>query len=258
MKPNYHQRIAKNEQGRDFVVGDIHAHKKKFLRALESVNFDKSKDRLFAVGDIVDRGHQPLFILDCLREPWFYSVLGNHEQFILNRYDLPLIASEHSKHNKGPKTRYEVVELHEKHNGGKWFGKLRDSAKRNIYLALKKLPYLITLETAKGNIGLVHAEVPGTFESWDELVTEFSEDVREQAIWGLEVIKERYDFNSLQYVTSHKEPRIIQGISLTVHGHVMTHEPVVYGNQIWIDTGRLTGELTIIEVQKLFEIVSDK
>ena len=48
--------IPKNIKGRDFVVGDIHGHYDLLKTELKTVGFDKQKDRLFSVGDIIDRG----------------------------------------------------------------------------------------------------------------------------------------------------------------------------------------------------------
>lgn len=140
MTKNYHIEIPKNEHGRDFIIGDIHARKKRFKKALDSVNFDKEKDRLLALGDLIDRGKDGIFILNELRNDWFYSICGNHEQLLLNRFDLPLVVGESlASTYTNVKTRHDAVELH-KQNSGRWFDKLRSTAQLNIYLALSKLP----------------------------------------------------------------------------------------------------------------------
>jgi serine/threonine protein phosphatase 1 len=43
------------------------------------VNFDQFRDRLFSVGDLIDRGPDSLRCLELIAEPWFYTVQGNHE-----------------------------------------------------------------------------------------------------------------------------------------------------------------------------------
>ena len=49
-------RFAQNTVGRDFAVGDIHGCFTELQRGLEAIGFDPSTDRLFSVGDLVDRG----------------------------------------------------------------------------------------------------------------------------------------------------------------------------------------------------------
>lgn len=45
-----------NEVGKDFIVGDIHGCLDQLKFQLSVTGFDKSKDRLFSVGDLIDRG----------------------------------------------------------------------------------------------------------------------------------------------------------------------------------------------------------
>ena len=52
-----------NLEGRDFVVGDIHGEYDQFMKELEKVNFDKNIDRVFSVGDLVDRGKDSYWCL---------------------------------------------------------------------------------------------------------------------------------------------------------------------------------------------------
>lgn len=76
--------LAANAAGRDFVVGDLHGHRDLLEQELQRIGFDTTRDRLFSVGDLVDRGPDSLATLVLLDEPWFHAVLGNHELMLLN------------------------------------------------------------------------------------------------------------------------------------------------------------------------------
>ena len=47
--------IERNRRGRDFVVGDIHGHFETMRHALAELKIDE-RDRVFSLGDLVDRG----------------------------------------------------------------------------------------------------------------------------------------------------------------------------------------------------------
>lgn len=51
----YYAKYGANILGRDFVVGDIHGEFSKLSKLLSSVEFNENSDRLFSVGDLVDR-----------------------------------------------------------------------------------------------------------------------------------------------------------------------------------------------------------
>ena len=74
-----HKHYARNENGRDFVVSDIHGCYDTLMVELAQIDFDQHKDRLFSVGDLVDRGPDSLKCLKLIEEPWFHPVIGNHE-----------------------------------------------------------------------------------------------------------------------------------------------------------------------------------
>jgi serine/threonine protein phosphatase 1 len=74
------QTVAANTRGRDFVVGDIHGWLEPLQAELDAVCFDPAVDRLFSVGDLIDRGPDSEQCLLLTREPWFFAVRGNHEQ----------------------------------------------------------------------------------------------------------------------------------------------------------------------------------
>lgn len=73
-----------NEAGRDFVVGDLHGHRALLEQQLEAFGFDPGRDRLFSVGDLIDRGPDSLGTLALIEQPWFHAVLGNHELMLLD------------------------------------------------------------------------------------------------------------------------------------------------------------------------------
>ena len=53
------QRFTQNTRGRDFVVGDLHGCFDHLRVMLEHIQFNRVTDRLFCVGDLVDRGPGP-------------------------------------------------------------------------------------------------------------------------------------------------------------------------------------------------------
>ena len=73
------QRHDANHQGRDFFVGDVHGQLALLQAELEAVGFDRKRDRLFSVGDLIDRGSESLACLSLALEPWCHAVCGNHE-----------------------------------------------------------------------------------------------------------------------------------------------------------------------------------
>lgn len=157
------KRFPINEVGRDFVIGDLHGHFRVLDNVLEQVGFDKTKDRCFSVGDLVDRGPDSADFDHYIFESWFHAVRGNHEQIQLQR--------GHDDHY-----RY--------HNGGSWFVDLWEDRRNSVRAKLGQLPVAIEVETKNGKIGLVHANVPG--DNWDfftKSLVDWSEKIVQFATW---------------------------------------------------------------------------
>lgn len=70
---------GQNTAGRDFAVGDIHGCFSALQQALDAIGFSESTDRLFSVGDLVDRGPESEQVLTWLDKPWFHAICGNHD-----------------------------------------------------------------------------------------------------------------------------------------------------------------------------------
>jgi serine/threonine protein phosphatase 1 len=77
--------IPANYEGRDFLIGDLHGCYDELMKLLNYVKFDPQFDRLFATGDLIDRGPKSVECLDLLSKPWFFSVLGNHEDLLIEK-----------------------------------------------------------------------------------------------------------------------------------------------------------------------------
>lgn len=76
--------MSTNLVGRDFIIGDLHGMYDLLMEKLEVVQFNVEEDRLFSVGDLVDRGPDSFKCISLLTESWFYAVEGNHETMILD------------------------------------------------------------------------------------------------------------------------------------------------------------------------------
>lgn len=69
-----------------YLVGDIQGCYSELKALLKQVNFDKNKDQLWALGDIVSRGK------DSLKTVRFLKSLGNSFNMVLGNHDLHLLA----------------------------------------------------------------------------------------------------------------------------------------------------------------------
>lgn len=207
-------RLPKNDVGRDFIVGDIHFKTIDLHRALQKLGFDRSKDRIIGVGDLIDRGPGVMDGLKLLGEPWFFTVKGNHELMLIDAYrtnpDLP-----YSSH------------------GARWWQTIQDESKAMIIAKLESLPTIIEIETSAGLVGVVHADVPSEM-AWPEFVRDIDNpQIEEIALWGRERIK-RY----------HRQG--ISGVWRVCTGHTWVPNPLRLGNVLALDcTGGGDGPLAI-------------
>lgn len=139
--------LPRNATGRDLILGDVHGCFYKLSADLERIGFDPSRDRLFSVGDLVDRGPQSVDVIHWLDQPWFYAVRGNHEQMALEWY-CGIGFGDHV---------YSA-------NGGDWFRGLSEVDRMPYVERFAGLPLAIELDTEQGLVVLVHADI--TSPTW--------------------------------------------------------------------------------------------
>ena len=71
-----------------YVVSDLHGYYDVFRQGLKTIKFN-NKDRLYVIGDAIDRGPDGIRILrEILRRENMDLILGNHEFMMLNAVDL--------------------------------------------------------------------------------------------------------------------------------------------------------------------------
>ncbi|MBE5995855.1 MAG: serine/threonine protein phosphatase [Lachnospiraceae bacterium] len=62
-----------------YVISDIHGNYEAYMRLLEKIRFSES-DTLYVLGDILDRGPEPIrIVLDLMARPNVICIAGNHE-----------------------------------------------------------------------------------------------------------------------------------------------------------------------------------
>lgn len=194
--------FERNKVGRDFAVGDIHGHFSRLQEALDKIAFDPEVDRLFTVGDLVDRGPECRDALDWLARPWFHPVRGNHDDYVC---------------------RFDTCDVDNwVYNGGAWFAGLAWDEQREFAAIFRDIPLAIEVETREGLVGLVHADVPGS--SWLELPGFFdNRNGRNYVMWS----RNRFE---------HSDSSGVRGVRAVIVGHTPVKRPVMLGNVYHIDT----------------------
>lgn len=201
-----------NTTGRDFIVGDIHGCFSRLQSHLDHIEFDPVRDRLFSVGDLVDRGPENMQAVEWVAKPWFHAVCGNHDDMAIRW-----------PNGNMPSDNYRA-------NGGGWNIDQPTKDQARIAAAFKDLPIAIEVETAGGLVGIVHADCP--YKDWDvfRLVLEGAhgkseiQHASDMAQWSRERIK-----------SGDRTP--VVGVRAVVVGHTPLQRPEVLGNVYYIDTG---------------------
>lgn len=202
--------IHEKEYENIFCCGDLHGNFNKFIDTLNKINFNYNTDLIICTGDLIDRGNQSLECLQLLKEPWFKSVLGNHEQFIIDYIETldPLL-----KHD---------VQLQHMFNGGNWFYLLTEY-EQNLYYRLIKdhMPLVYQLDTL--NVAILHAEYPHLINDWnyiDQAINNFNFSF----LWGRKRIKQNINIP-------------IKNINKIYVGHTIVENEFNLANITYIDSG---------------------
>lgn len=222
--------LPENTKGRDFAVSDVHGYYDYLSRLLDKVEFDDQVDRLFIIGDLVDRGPKSLDALDWIRRPYVYASLGNHDYWCLQ-------AGQHGN----------LLEHYQQ--GGEWFYDLDENDRADILDALYKLPLAMQVKGHDGKLfGMVHAEcMPDDWRAYTGLITTgkgytplMLEELFLDSIW----LRDRITNYDTSKITS---------VDRVYVGHSSVKEVITLGNVTYIDTGVCypKGKMTLIDINTM-------
>ncbi|MBK6289401.1 MAG: metallophosphoesterase [Pseudomonadales bacterium] len=206
----FHSNVPPNRFGRDFIIGDLHGMVSALEAALEARQFIPGRDRLFSVGDLVDRGPASVAAVELIRNKWFHAVRGNHEDMLLRA-----VAGEEPR-----------ISTLWRENGGAWGmrGEDANAAARAAAALCATLPHAITLHHKSGRrFGICHAQCP--VADWNDIERALNDpELRRETLWARERIRR-----------DNAQP--VRNIDLTIHGHTVVKTPLRSANALFIETG---------------------
>lgn len=234
--------VPENHHGRDFVVGDLHGCYSALQVLMAKVSFNRKKDRLFAVGDLCDRGDESQRCIELLKQPWFFAVRGNHEAMMLAWY-------YSGQQERQARQQSWCLE------GGEWFFTVSPKLQDTYCQLVEQLPWAILIENQGIRYAVLHAEVSpeiSKFEDFMMLLLEEEPSVLNACLRGRR--RQRSHF---------QQP--IAGIDYLLNGHTPGRFPQIWaGNTMRLDfgaghAGKTTG-LGMLELgrQRLFIRYADK
>ncbi len=201
-----------------WVVGDIHGCYSLLQSRLNDIGFCRKKDLLISVGDNIDRGLENMDVLRLLNEPWFISVMGNHEAMALEAFA----------------TQDGNMWLA---SGGAWFFNLEPTGQQEAIQSLLRfhqLPHIIEVASATSKFVIAHADYPGNQYDYDKAV-----DLN-IVLWSVDRVIHSLEGNS----------RPIAGADAFIFGHMIVDHVQTFANQIYIDTGSSrSGKLSFFRIQ---------
>jgi serine/threonine protein phosphatase 1 len=214
------QRFEENKAGKDFVCGDVHGAYGLLDGALELAGFDPARDRLFSVGDLINRGSESHRVEEFLARPYVHAIQGNHEDTLVKM---------HQDGRPNPAMLRHWVQ----NNGMRWWPETAPERQQTILAAVSALPYIIEVETQRGLVGLVHADIPPGMD-WQTFVAYVEAGdpaVMKDALWGRDRIEAESETG-------------VEGIGRVFVGHTPQWGGMRrYGNVFAIDTGAVFAEL---------------
>lgn len=151
-----------------YVISDIHGEYEKFLRLLERIEFCDS-DELYILGDIIDRGPEPIKLLQhIMTMPNAYLLLGNHEVVgadVLRKLAVE-ITQENADTHIDADTMLDMIEWQQ--NGGeitmKQFAALSTVEREDILDFFEEFGLVEVVDVNEKTFVLVHAGLNGFSE----------------------------------------------------------------------------------------------
>lgn len=225
--------FSKNLTGKDYICSDIHGHFSILQEALDGVGFNEQCDRLFSLGDLIDRGDESSLALEWLAKPWFFAIQGNHERMLINTIE----------------RQSETLRQQWMMWGGDWAEDMDFHDLQPFYEQFSRLPIAMEIELSEGKrVGLVHAELSNTCD-WNhvrQLLLSLSPLKVEENLEASDML-----WNKNQpYLSSELRSKIhpVQNIDHVFHGHTIVVDYLTITNRTFMDLGAYqTGEIGLVQ-----------
>lgn len=148
-----------------YVIADIHGCYQEFMTLLDKIGFT-DEDELYLLGDMVDRGPEPIRLLqELMSRPNIYPILGNHDYMaltVLRKLSVEIMADNAESHL----TSEDITSwLHWTQDGGdvtaKQFSALTAWEKEDILDYLAECSLYEEVDAGGLHYVLVHAGING-------------------------------------------------------------------------------------------------
>ena len=233
--------VPANKGGFDYICSDIHGHFSLLESQLEKLCFDPVKDRLFSLGDLIDRGDESEEFMTWLKKPWFFAIQGNHERMLIN-----------AVRSQSNSIRSQWFSW-----GGAWAEDLDDETLEEYCAVLENLPVAIELELDdKRRVGLVHASLPidadwNQVKSWIGSLSQSqinSDRLANEMLWGrLLSDPEMAEKNAISNVAN---------IDHVYHGHTIVSHYTTIANRTYMDLGSYsTGSIGLLNPKNHLDLL---
>lgn len=214
--------VPGNSEGKDYICSDIHGHFSLLAQQLAQINFNEQTDRLFSLGDLIDRGDESDQALDWLAKPWFFAIQGNHERMLINAYE----------------SRSEFLWFQWMMWGGSWAEDMDFDALEPFYRAFSQLPLAIELALPNGKtVGLVHAELPDICD-WSEIKKLLSH-IEPSQVEATLATSDMLWSKIQPYLPADEVPRVdaVRNTDHVFHGHTIVESYRTITNRTFMDLG---------------------
>lgn len=242
-----------NTKGRDFVIGDLHGMHSLLIKLLEHIKFDAACDRMFSVGDLVDRGEDSLSCLRLLDQPWFHPVMANHELMTVAAFNGGEFGA-YWLQNGGRWGLDALVEFFQAKQSGADLSSDTNEIHRLVQKA-GKLPTLITVKLKSGKrVHIVHAEFPFIMDITDQdledpaFVSELAniaananetDFLWSRRLFGQFAFQDLSDFEKIERTVKYRQAEFAifnPNLSHIISGHTPVQKPLTLIGQTCIDT----------------------
>lgn len=238
-----------------YFMSDIHGCYEEYLEALDKIHFCE-KDELYILGDVLDRGPEPMKILqDLMSRPNVYLILGNHDYLalkMLKKLNVEIKEDNYASHL----TQKDILDyFHWTKDGGKTtaesFKQLTKEEKSDVLKCLEDASLWEEVIVNGKTFLCVHADFHGILEGKTPEELSLSDFL----FYRAEYDKRYFSTPNTYMVTGHTPTMLLHkdGASTVYekNGHIAIDCGCVYGKQLAVYCAD-NGSVTYVESKKRY------